>query len=148
MFRVQSSRVRYKTFHSSSAEQSLFSVLQPKRWGMDRAPGMFLWTIKILRGLCFMCGSTRPRAQPLLLLFCSLLLCIWFWSFSFRKNMQNEWAEEGVKRESQSNRLLLLRLGAGGVNPVCVFPSPLLCPTLCSAHTTGRCAQLCLTPTY
>ena len=41
--------------------------------------------------------------QPLLLLLCCLLLCAWFWSFSFQKNIQNEWAEEGVKRESQSN---------------------------------------------
>ena len=62
--------------------------------------------------------------------------------------MQNEWAEEGEKRESQSNRLLLLRLAAGGVNPVGVFPSPLLCPTLCSDDTMGRYTQVCLTPTY
>lgn len=63
VFRVQSSTVRYKTFHSSFAEQNLSSVLQPKRWGMDRAPSMFLWTIKILHGLCFICGSTWPRTQ-------------------------------------------------------------------------------------
>ena len=46
MFRVQSSAVRYKTFHSSFAEQNLSSVLQPKHWGMDRAPSMFYGQLK------------------------------------------------------------------------------------------------------
>lgn len=77
--------------------------------------------------------------QPLLLLLCCLLLCAWFWSFSFQKNIQNEWAEEGAKRESQSNwkRLSVSvdpasppEAGGGGVNPVCISHGLSFCPTV------------------
>ena len=87
---------------------------------------------------------------PLLLLLCCLLLCAWFWSFRFQKNIQNEWAEEGEKRQSQSNRKRLWvsvdtasppEAGERGVNPVRISHRLSFYPTVCLlGWHTGQCS--------
>ena len=106
----------------------------------------------------YVAKASALHCRPLLLLLCCLLLCTWFWSFSFQKNIQNEWAEEGEKRESQSNRKRLWvsvdtasppEAGGAGLKPRLHFPSPLLLSHGLSPQMKQLAnAQVHLTPTY
>lgn len=151
MFRVQSSMVRYKTFHSSFAGQNLSSVLQPKHWGMDRAPSMFLWTITVHRGLCFIYGSmcqalsVAPPAPASLLLSLIMHLVL---ELQFPEE-HAEWMGWGGSEERKPEPSASPPEAGGGLWIPSAFSHHLsFCPTLCWDDTTGRCTWVCLTPTY